>query len=301
MLGLFLSGVAIWALRGVPSRPVVALQAENAALLQWNYMETRGCRRKFNLHPNFCLELGDQQNLKLAILGDSSGNSLAPGLSELLGPSVGVLNVGSWSCPPVEGLRLAKVEGLPYSDVWGLEGDCIDIVPKALRYIEESPGVTTVVLALFARDLRFWGVPDMAEDASFEEKFQAFAPLLERTIERMKNAGKKVIVTYDSPYNPVEPVACLARPLGRSFAKRCEAKESELIDRHPFLDLFDAYFRDREDVCVVRQSALLVRDGKSIFFDGNKKLLLRDPHHLTTYGSRRVADLFVEQGCLAAP
>ncbi len=54
----------------------------------------------------------------------------------------------------------------------------------------------------------------------------------------------------------------------------------------------------RKDVCIVRQSEILIKGGKLQFFDEKGILIMRDTHHLTVHGSDLIAQLFLKTGCL---
>ncbi|VVN91406.1 hypothetical protein PS712_01909 [Pseudomonas fluorescens] len=122
--------------------------------------------------------------------------------------------------------------------------------------------------------------------------------LMDKDILDLQSAGKKVVVTYDAPYNSKQARDCLERPFTLTPSRKCEVAEDQIIDRQPYLDFFDKYFSNKNDVCVVKQSNVLVKGGMSQFFDGKGKLLLRDTHHLSYHGSDVIADEFVKSGCV---
>lgn len=279
---------------GLLFRSAHQLHAENYSLLVWNDLKTQNCDKRLGSSSTFCLELGNINNQKLAIIGDSTGNSLAPGLAKLYASKgVGVINLGSWTCPPIRGL----VE----TENWGKKNGCLLSIDNAYRLILSSQTIDAVVLAFFVRDLQFWGVPGLPVNASLESKFEVVKSLLSKDINELKSRGKKVIVTYDTPFNPIRALDCIARPFKTINSKKCDISESDLIDRQPYLKLFDDYFKGRGDVCIVRQSNILIKNNKSLFFDETGKLLLRDTHHLTYYGSSMIANEFISAGCLDAP
>ena len=244
--------------------------------------------------PSFCLEIGSRQNQTIAVIGDSTGNALAPGLAQLyVQNGLGLINIGSHTCPPIRGLVATAS--------WGKRDDCLIAVGNYYRLILESKSIDTVVLAIFARDLQFWGVPGVPSDAPLIQKFDAVKSLLDRDIQELRERGKKVIVSYDVPNNPFNARDCALRPMRSMENRVCELSEDSLPDRQPYLSLFDQFFLSRSDVCIVRQSTLLIRNGKSRVADDSGKLLIRDAHHLTEYGSDLMAQEFIKSGCLALP
>nr|WP_281720845.1 acyltransferase family protein [Nitrosomonas nitrosa] len=267
---------------------------EKFSATRWEYFKSEGCEERLASRPSFCLEMGSRQHQKIAVIGDSTGNALAPGLAQLyIQNGLGLINIGSHTCPPIRGL----VE----TSSWGKRDDCLTAIDNSYRLILESTSIDTVVLAIFARDLRSWGVPGVPSDASLIQKFAAVRSLLDKDIRALREKGKDIIVSYDVPNNPFHARDCVLRPLRIMTNRVCEWDEGSLPDRQPFLDLFDQFFSSRRDVCIVRQSALLIQNGKSRVADESGKLLIRDAHHLTDYGSDLMAQEFVKSGCLDFP
>lgn len=291
MIGIAGIGWLAYVEDGFKTRPAAQLEAENNELLNWSSFKTAGCETDvLKSDANFCLELGSTENQKIAVIGDSTGNAIAPGLAKIYeGKGRGLVNFGSYGCPPIR--------GIPSTDNWAKTNDCVEGTKKAYRIILESKTIDTVVLAIFARDLRTWG--GFQADISMDEKFNKIKPLIDADISELKRAGKNVIVTYDAPYNPVPSRECLERPGRLTSQHKCDIDESQIIDRQPFVGLFDGYFSQKTDVCIVRQSNVLIKNKKSQFFDADGKLLLRDNNHLSYRGSDLVADEFVRSGCLS--
>lgn len=264
---------------------------ERFSVAGWKHFKSDGCENRVASHPTFCLEIGNRHNQKIAVVGDSTGNALAPGLAQLYEQNgLGLINIGSSTCPPIRGL----VE----TASWGKRNDCLVTIENYYRLILESDSIDTVVLAIFARDLRYWGVPGVPAKASLVEKFDVVQSLLDRDIRALREKGKTVIVSYDAPYNPFNARDCALRPMRPRENRVCESREESLPDRQPYLTLFDQFFLSRRDVCIVRQSPLLIRNGKTRVADDSGRLLIRDTHHLSDYGSDLMAQEFLRSGCL---
>lgn len=262
--------------------------------LVWSDFKSQGCEHYLGSSATFCLEFGSRESQEIAIIGDSTGNSLAPGLAQLAAQhGLGLVNFGSWTCPPIRGLVETKS--------WGKKNGCVATVENSYRRILESENIHTVVLAIFARDLKSWGIPGLQADASLDRKFDAIKILLDKDIKALKAKGKNVIVTYDTPLNPFDARHCAHRPFQSLNNNVCEIDEKQLIDRQPYLSLFENFFISRTDTCIVRQSNIFIRNGKSNITDDTGKLLFRDTHHLTYYGSDLVANEFIKSGCLILP
>ena len=105
-------------------------------------------------------------------------------------------------------------------------------------------------------------------------------------------------MTFDAPFNPIDTRDCLARPLSRSKIEQCASKESDLIDREPYLSYFSSEYSGRKDICVFNQSDLLIDQGTVWLIDNNGVLLLRDRVHLSMHGSKKMAQRLLESSCL---
>ncbi|MGM9480959.1 acyltransferase family protein [Roseateles sp. NT4] len=258
--------------------------------LAWNEFLTDGCRERLGANAAFCIEAGRGRPSRVALLGDSTANSLAPGLAAWAeSEGKGLLHVGGWSCPPLRGLVDRAF--------WGVHNPCVETMQLAYQAILASPDVDTVVLAFFARDLKKWGVGPPDANPTPEQQLEAFKRLLDNDVQALVAAGKRVVVTYDAPLSPVSARNCLPRPFRQPDSADCSIAESHLIDR-PYVAWLDAHLAAREDVCVVRQSTLLLRDGRLQFRDDTGRALLRDTHHLSLHGSARMAEVFARSGCL---
>lgn len=106
-----------------------------------------------------------------------------------------------------------------------------------------------------------------------------------------------MILTFDAPFNPIDTRDCIARPLSTLKVNNCVSKESDLIEREPYLSYFVKAYSDRKDVCIFKQSDLLIENGKVNLMDSNGLLLLRDRVHLSMHGSKKMADLLLQSHC----
>ncbi len=278
--------------QGLPFRSAVVNHKINSDLLQWDSYQSPGCAKELGIQANFCIKFGAQNNIKVAIVGDSTGNSMAPGLgAELAQKGMGLINIGGWTCPPVKGLIETKH--------WGKINRCPEIIERTYQYLSRNKNIDTVIFAIFASDLKYWDIPGVPFDGSVEQKFAALMPLINLSVQELKGMNKNVIVTYDAPYSNLAARDCMPRPgLGR-IASACKISINELPDRHPNIDLFHTFFKDRKDVCIFSQADLLIKQGYLNFVDQNGYLLLRDTHHLSLLGSHKMAEKLVNSECLA--
>ena len=284
-------GMNVYQRNGLEFRKTVSITKENSKLLlSVDLHRSRECTDALGANPTFCLVYGNPDDVTAAVLGDSTGFSLAPGLGNILaGQGQGLINIGGYTCPPIR--------GLVQTDTWGGTTQCVLAVKNAYARVLASPSIKTVILALFTADLQYWGVPDIDTAASPERKFAVVRTLMSADIDDLVAHGKRVIVTYDVAMPPVQARDCLARPFLNHVAGKCQVTEADLIDRQPFFSLFDTFFGSRSEVCIFRQAERLMKGGQVNFFDESGLLLLKDTHHLTAHGSRVIAELLVKSPC----
>ena len=260
-------------------------QSSHADEFKWSHYKSKDCDKLIGIDSNFCLIIGNPSNIKIAIIGDSTGNSLTPGLGELLQQrNEGVINIGSWTCPPIHGIDAAPM--------WGKKNNCVETINKGYEYILQNPSIKVVVLAIFARDLKLWQIMDkMPIDE--RAKFEIVKSGIESEIQSLKKAGKEVIVTYDAPFFPYSSKFCIQRPFSLG-SKNCVFNENDLRDRFPYVKYFDENLKSK-DICVFRQTRALVVNGKFSFQNERGQFLVRDTHHLTSIGSLAAANELLKQ------
>lgn len=197
---------------------------------------------------------------KAAARSDSLGklNSVSRSLSSANG------------CPPVHGLK-------DRAD-WKNGRDCIVGMRGVYEQVVARPSIELFVLGIFAGDLKDWGILRVVQRASQAQRFAVFERLLEADIQYLRAAGKCVVVSYDMPFAPVQARDCLPRPLRAWLADSrsgCYPPEASLRERQPFVRLLDEFLATRNDVCVFRQSELMLHDGRLHFVDEHGRLLRR--------------------------
>ena len=258
----------------------------------WPYMGNPPCVAKVKTQPGFCMQLGNPNHITIGILGDSTANALVPGVAKLAEVhGDGVINIGHGACPPVQGLVPTKT--------WGANPNCPEIVDDAYRVILAEKNIKTVILGLFTNDIGSWGLKDLPANATLQERFDKSMELLDADIRKLRAAGKNVILTYDAAFSPVSSKDCFNRPFSGLLKKHrnCDITENQLINRYPYLTLLDNHFRGHHDVCIFRQSHLLFINGRLNLIDPSGLAFLRDSHHLSVYGSVKMAQWLADSNC----
>lgn len=254
----------------------------------WDLYKTKECSQLLGVDANFCLITGNLKNIEMAIIGDSTGNSLAPGFGEIFNlKNAGIINIGSWTCPPIEGVNAAAM--------WGKKNNCLETIKNGYEYILRTPSIKYVVLAIFARDLKLWRLPGDPK-INDKDKFELISKMLDVDIIKLQSAGKKIIVTYDAPFAPYSSKLCIERPVGLGH-KSCEIDQKMLIDQYPYIKYFENYFINK-NVCIFNQSEVLIKNNKFNFRSPDGRFLIRDTHHLTLFGSSVMGTKLKESHCL---
>ncbi|MBX9605986.1 MAG: acyltransferase, partial [Gammaproteobacteria bacterium] len=136
---------------GLPARASALASRANAAQLGWEPYASAECLAELGFTVSFCRRYGGALPVRALVWGDSTANALAPGLGEALkARGAGVLNLGSYSCPPLPGVAVRAARRGPH---------CREVNEHALAYALRSPEVELVVLSWAARYLDFWDVP----------------------------------------------------------------------------------------------------------------------------------------------
>ncbi len=293
------AGLIIFLNHGFPLRAAERrVSIFNARQLTWSHNLMPQCTHDVSPKAGFCLLYGDATHVTLAVIGDSTGNALTPGLAGVYASATeGVLNIGQGTCPPIRGLITTTTWG-GAAAVHGQ--NCAEVVRDMYAYVLGHPSIKVVVLAFLARDLQLWGIPGVAPDAPIEQRLEAVERLFVADIAALRAAGKRVIVTFDMPFAPVGPASCL-RPswFTDRFTACTTIHTADLPDREPYQSLFARFFDQRDDVCVFRQSDLLIANDTLRMFDADGRLLMRDNHHVSDFGSAEMAALFKASACAA--
>lgn len=255
-----------------------SLRSGQIAELKWISNDV-DCVRHFGLNGSdfdgqqvFCNLNSDINSVSVAILGDSTANSLYPGFAS---HGYSVLNIGNGTCPPfsnVSGKRL-----------WNQK--CEVINAKALDWVLRSSSVRLVILswASWDGDNIVWSSGRTGVSAVEQDGQSALSDLVDRLVA----AGKTVFLVFDTPKFPVLPEACFQRR--RILVdKSCEFEDSELLSRAPWLDAWRraAVKVAPQDACAYPISEFF-RIGPSSMSPLSVKgePLMRDTHHLSVRGS----------------
>jgi hypothetical protein len=240
---------------------------------------------------------------EIAIFGDSHAYYLFPGFADVYRQrGINVLVIGETACPP-----LADVRSYPKGSV----DQCVAANTLALQLLSASRSVKTVVLASlgpyyfsgasFAADHK--GVFDAANwvlepaDGRHDDSAAAtFARGLSGAVSQLEAAGKRVVLFIDVPELDFRPEACVEvrpiRPSGSRVRTPCGVERSRVIERQAAYRGLIAQVAAAHPTVRVFDSLKVLCDGDLCSAWDGHRLLYRDSHHVSVYGSELLASRF---------
>lgn len=305
LLGLMLCMMA-WSViyfKGFPDRiPVQALAAQEAA-------------KDFNAARGVChlnmeqVSLPDAEkctnprisgalNKTLAVWGDSHAEAMIPGVAVIPGLPEGLLlQMTKTSCPPLIGADVVR-GGKAYRE-------CAEFNTEAIRIFRQHEEITTVVLAarwpVYAMEAGF-GVPEETPGAptysllassgdrsAAISSFAEFGAALDRTIDLLVRAGKKVIVVGAVPEMKYDVPDCVARKrMSLLPTENCGLDQGAVAARIFAVNKEIEAAAKRNEVAALYPDRILCHEGYCAVESPDGEILYYDHNHLSTVGGRYV-------------
>jgi peptidoglycan/LPS O-acetylase OafA/YrhL len=294
MMGIGLSSYAISRDNGLPDRFPDASFNEH----QEHWVFTDSCRKSFP-GAEFCMMPTPNGRPEVALLGDSHANHFYDGLRRALAASgTGLFAVGAGNCPPFADVDIYLGTYVKH---------CAALFDGVLDYVVKSHDIQTVILSSYAISSIAGGFDYGKGDyirlvaAQHAQAAPGTAPRgdgsnmevylagLERTLIRLRAAGKRVVFVLDTPELDFDPSSCVRRPVQISVRSPCAVSRAKVeqrlsgvqkqifavLARFPDVKVFNPvpFLCDQQN-CYARQ-----QDGEFMYTD-------RD--HLTSDGSRYV-------------
>jgi peptidoglycan/LPS O-acetylase OafA/YrhL len=229
------------------------------------------------------------------VWGDSHADSLYPGLVAM-DPDRNWMLLGHFGCPPVVGI-----------DVVTDQLECRKRAEEALRWIEQQSGVDTVVLGLFGHyaddtDVAYEhthnssGPSNVRIDGQYDHanKAKLFTRGLDQAVGRLVAAKKRVLIVIDVPELPFLPDGCFTRPRIALSNSNCLIPISDVAARQKSMrSIFAGIAAKYPGVTIVDPLPAIC--GTDVCGPGTSTSpIYRDSHHLSRYGSSKVAQLILE-------
>lgn len=229
----------------------------------------------------FCRVKNVGSSKTMLILGDSHGISVFPGLSELnaqRGVNTLMLGTETQIRPMLGSDRMVRPREL---NEWR------DLMKRYYAFIENDPKIETVLLVLrFSQETASLKKlpPDPVTDPEGQvTALDLYMESLQKTVDFLNNAGKKVFILADWPGLELDPRNYLARPFKGS---------APLPSREEALKHYDGYL-DRLDringATIIRTDQAFCPADKCFVLSEEKLPLYSNTHHLTQAGSDFVA------------
>jgi peptidoglycan/LPS O-acetylase OafA/YrhL len=235
---------------------------------------------------------------EIAVFGDSHAYYLSTGLSEVYEKRGGsLLLIGATGCPPV-------------THVGGFPATCVNANEMALKLLTASPTIATVVLASLGpyymtgkpfgtaknRLDSFEGVLEPVDIGRPEDREANFARGFDATISALERAGKHVVLFIDIPELDFIPEGCLdGRPvrITRSHLQSpCGVPRRNVDERQAIYRAIIARLHHAHPSARVFDPVVYMCDKELCNAELDGRLLYRDTHHLSTYGSRFIGRQF---------
>lgn len=215
----------------------------------------------------------------IALIGDSHGAALGPGLREIAsqrGWSFSILTKSA--CPPLLGANI------PHERMPAFADDCESFMTNSFRYVTNSRWFNTVLLAAAWSGYRRIG------QASFHDT-------LARSIATLRAAGKRVILVGDVPswqINPTHFAFATAMPLRNRLARMLWFDRNNIYPRDGRSFLTEPIDPAVSWVLsqIARESGVELVSLRAVFcakegclLQANGEFLYLDKHHLSDFGS----------------
>jgi len=273
-----LAGLGTWTdgfLRLYPAKIVSVLDA--ASVLDRD-KELKSCPRRA---PAEACVFGAPVKPTYAVWGDSHALVLLRAIGEIAAQHGKSIKAYVRSgCPPVADLNRKGRPCAPYSNA-------------VLESLESSKDIDTVILiSRYSQDVK----PAEGRFDTATAGDQPLARQLKITVDRLRQAGKTVVLVYPTPDLGFSAPAAIGRLLisGRDPAEGntpfAEFKELQK-DVFAILDRTGADRSETEDVIRVYPHKRLCDGERCLVYDGGA-ILYRDTHHLTGAGAALVAPVF---------
>ena len=214
----------------------------------------------------------------VAVIGDSHAHVAFPGIAERLsGAGINTVLLANSGCPPFIGAEYGNTESA--------KAQCKAQIEKIVSEAAERSDIHHVFIfsrgALYVSGQGYGEIERRRTDIPHIPA-QVFKEGLQRTISRLRAAGKTVYYVNENPEVGVDPTACVDRPF-RLNVRDCSVPLDEVLQRQrEYLDVTAAL----EDVELVSPLSAFCPAGQCRALGSDGTLLYADGDHLSVSGSR---------------
>lgn len=295
-------GGLIYKKDGLPGRfPAAEERARNVGSFEWyaqgNDFSTACVQQLGNKFPEYCNMMDLSRPATIALIGDSTANHFYLGFANQLASkskAENLVEIGKGGCPALLDVDAARNTGM---------NDCDDTMADALKYVEATPTIHTVVLSMTGATYMNETLAAIKARAPYyrlrsisDPKLEDPAPIVEKglrkTLDYLVKSGKNVVFLLSIPALNFEPEDCSnIRPFSIKGPKHSSCE----VDRATIDSINNGY---RTVVFNVLKDFPQVKlwDPYNLICgpDGCRTLegaipLYRDKIHLSVYGSDYIA------------
>jgi peptidoglycan/LPS O-acetylase OafA/YrhL len=230
-----------------------------------------------------------------AVWGDSHGEALLPAISAAAtkAGASGIAFVRG-GCPSLVGARQARAD----------YADCDKSAERFMIWLAENPQLKQVILAsrwaLYASGKRFKNEPGPAvfitdnenPAPSFANNLQVFERELSRTLERLVQAGRKVVVITQVPEIEYNVPLAMARFEIHPRPLELAPLRDEYLIRQETVEKFFAVYASNTEIYFAHPWQLLCLEARCKILQ-DALPIYRDSNHLTRAGALALQDVFI--------
>ena len=227
----------------------------------------------------------------IAVIGDSHAAHLLTGLIRKLPPSEGVVLFPASCAAPFIDIATATRE----RSAQNVRKDAYKLINSAYNYIINDKNIKTVILSHLPK-CSYSDAIDI-ENPNVTDPSVAMENAFHRTIQKLEQAHKKIIIVLDNPFLPYSPTACVGRNIlmlqnndkcsfPRQMWESIPAYDwyKNIVENQYKLDMNISYYDTSKYLC----------DNKYCYISKNGNILYKDTNHLNLYGSLYVAEGLVK-------
>lgn len=294
MLFILFAGLYVLAKDGLPDRFKELL--ETKALFAWDDAgrnRSEACTKKYGA-DQYCNITDLNASPTVALIGDSHANHFFWGLSEhYQSRGENLINVGAGGCPPF--FDVDVVGSALYDSI-----HCYSRTKPLYDFVLNSNEIKTVIIAFHRSGYFRDDIKIQSKDANLTttnlSSYESARVALHRTITKLLETNKKVVLIYDLPDMDFDPKTCF---ISRPFASKPKRELSACaVSREKVDEDFRQYKKFIEEIqrlspeLKVFDTHALICDNSYCYAARNGLPLYRDPTHLSVVGSRFIASKF---------
>lgn len=263
-------------------------EIEQIANKESSAFASQECLAKFDLQTGFCV--GNFQNPKVLLIGDSQANQLVPMLKNSKLESA-FLNIGQGGCPITFGVHTTEAEWTPISQ--GDQQNCILITSLIKNLLKDSSVETVIFFNFYQRyfDQRF-------KTASHNGEKLRYETYLTNTFSEIIKSGKRLVLILPVPEidRSVDLRSCITpRPFfifGAQSKSDCVMSRQKIQAAQKATRDFLTAASKRMNIAVFDPLPYLCDDQNCYIKNQNGIILYHDSIHISVNGAEYLSQHF---------